>query len=257
MAAENSNSKSREKRGVTGRKENAGVQKRREGMKRMLPAAKKSRKDEMADIWARFHGNGQGDESILPRSFQERDDPAFPYPMKTTSLSAQPSATLSSIPSKQERSHALFSSTNKQAIQTSTLALEEARYKISTHPKLTPYCKRVLTLLTQVPKGQYTTYKALANASANLALSHDEEPKIGAKSVGCARAIGSAMRNNPFAPVVPCHRVVAADGQIGGFKGDWGEEGRFVSEKKRLLREEGVRFDGHGRVVGCPFINFV
>ncbi|MCJ1302148.1 methylated-DNA--protein-cysteine methyltransferase [Hypocenomyce scalaris] len=257
MAAGDSNSKSSEKGRVTGRKENAGVQKRREGLRRMLPAAKKSRKDEMADTWARFHGNGQGDESILPRSFQGRDDLAFPYPKETTSPSTQPSATLSSIPSKQERSHALFSSTNKQAIQISALALEEARYKISTHPKLTTYRKRVLTLLTQVPRGQYTTYKALANALANLALSHDEKRKTNAKSVGCARAIGSAMRNNPFAPVVPCHRVVAADGQIGGFKGDWGEEGRFVREKKRLLREEGVRFNEHERVVGSPFVNFV
>ena len=60
---------------------------------------------------------------------------------------------------------------------------------------------------------------------------------------------------------MPCHRVVAAGGKVGGFGGEGGEgvgrgsrvgveEGAKVGEKRRLLREEGVRFDGRGRVVG-------
>jgi len=65
------------------------------------------------------------------------------------------------------------------------------------------------------------------------------------------------MRKNPFAPLVPCHRVLAADGKIGGFGGDWGEEGRFASEKLRLLRDEGLKFDGRGKVVGEPFVDFI
>ena len=71
-----------------------------------------------------------------------------------------------------------------------------------------------------------------------------------------ARAVGSAMRNNPFAPTVPCHRVLAADGKLGGFGGDWGAEGRFAGEKRELLRSEGIRFDGKGKVVGSPFTGF-
>ena len=58
------------------------------------------------------------------------------------------------------------------------------------------------------------------------------------------------MRNNPFAPDVPCHRVLAADGTLGGFKGDWGKEGRYAKLKMELLRGEGVKFDGSGKVVG-------
>ena len=109
---------------------------------------------------------------------------------------------------------------------------------------LTPFRKQVLTLLTQVPAGHHTTYAALA---AHISASSHKT---------CARAVGNAMRNNPFAPAVPCHRVLAADGRIGGFGGDWGEEGRHAAQKKKMLREEGVKFDGAGKVVGRVFVGF-
>ena len=72
----------------------------------------------------------------------------------------------------------------------------------------------------------------------------------------CARAVGNAMRNNPFAPEVPCHRVLANDGTLGGFCGYWGEGGKFASKKHELLYEEGVRFDSRGKVKGPPFKDF-
>lgn len=106
----------------------------------------------------------------------------------------------------------------------------------------TPFQKRVLTLLCQVPRGQVSTYGLMA------------------KHLGSsARAVGSAMRRNPFAPQVPCHRVVATGGALGGFKGEWPKDGEGITldEKRMLLREEGVRFDGNGRVVGTPFCGFV
>lgn len=109
---------------------------------------------------------------------------------------------------------------------------------------LTPFRKQVLALLCQVPAGQYTTYAAMSNHISKT--THKT----------CARAIGNAMRNNPFAPTVPCHRVLAADGRIGGFGGHWGEEGKLAAQKKKLLRDEGVRFDGGGKVVGRPFQGF-
>ena len=55
------------------------------------------------------------------------------------------------------------------------------------------------------------------------------------------RAVGNALRNNPFAPRVPCHRIVAADGGIGGFAGSWGVKGEHYQEKIDLLRKEGVK----------------
>ncbi|KAK7697948.1 hypothetical protein SLS64_013035 [Diaporthe eres] len=115
---------------------------------------------------------------------------------------------------------------------------------INSSSDLTPFRKRVLALLMQVPPGRYTTYQALADHISST--SHKSS----------ARAVGSAMRNNPFAPVVPCHRVLASDGTIGGFGGEWGEDGHHASKKRSLLREEGVKFDGRGKVVGEPFRGF-
>lgn len=67
------------------------------------------------------------------------------------------------------------------------------------------------------------------------------------------RAVGNALKKNPFAPQVPCHRVLASDGNIGGYKGSWGrkgKEGLNDGQKRALLEREGVRFDSTGKVVG-------
>lgn len=101
---------------------------------------------------------------------------------------------------------------------------------------LTPYRKKVLALLCDIPRGRWTTYKAMSD-----------------KLQSSPRAVGNAMRNNPYAPMCPCHRVLANGGAIGGFGGDWGLEGRHAQEKLKLLRTEGVKFDGKSKAVGKPF----
>lgn len=53
---------------------------------------------------------------------------------------------------------------------------------------------------------------------------------------GAARAVGQALGRNPFAPIVPCHRVLAADGRSGGFSAQGG-----VATKLRMLDIEGAR----------------
>ena len=65
------------------------------------------------------------------------------------------------------------------------------------------------------------------------------------------------MQSNPFAPDVPCHRVLASDGSIGGFGGDWGMEGKNAKKKFDLLRSEGVVFDSRGKVKGPFFVGFI
>jgi methylated-DNA-[protein]-cysteine S-methyltransferase len=62
-----------------------------------------------------------------------------------------------------------------------------------------------------------------------------------AAAVGCgsARAVGQALRRNPFAPEVPCHRVVGTDGLVGGYFGE--VAGVRVMEKIERLESEGVR----------------
>lgn len=133
-------------------------------------------------------------------------------------------------------------------------SLIQARKLIAADANSKPFRKHVLTLLTQVPRGSYTTYQALSDAAVRFDPKHAGKEQKDAR--GSARAIGGAMRDNPFAPTVPCHRVLASSGRLGGFKGSWGEDGKFADEKKRLLREEGVKFDGTGKVVGRPFEDF-
>lgn len=112
--------------------------------------------------------------------------------------------------------------------------------KIKSHAALTPYRRRLYSALLSVPRGRYTTYAALSDFLNSS-----------------ARAVGNGMRNNPFAPEVPCHRVLASDGSIGGFGGSWGIDGRNASKKFQLLKEEGVKFDSKGNVRGPPFTDFV
>jgi len=63
-----------------------------------------------------------------------------------------------------------------------------------------------------------------------------------ARRIDCPspRAIGQALRTNPFAPAVPCHRVIASDLTPGGFQGN--RTGPVLAKKLRLLAAEGVRF---------------
>lgn len=114
--------------------------------------------------------------------------------------------------------------------------------RIASSTQTTPYQKRVLSLLCQVPRGHVTTYALMAR-------------HLGSSP----RAVGNAMRRNPFAPEVPCHRCVATGGGLGGFKGQWPRDGEGITldEKRVLLRGEGVRMDGAGRVLGTPFGGFV
>lgn len=58
---------------------------------------------------------------------------------------------------------------------------------------------------------------------------------------GAARAVGGAVGRNPIALLIPCHRVIAGDGTIGGYGGGWwGERADLVGLKRRLLAHEGV-----------------
>lgn len=198
-----------------------------------------TRKGEMADIWSTFDARSKQREDKIPDKVKASTvtDAGLPTPPATSSRSSSRDVDSTD----QRRQGADVRSQNG-----AELSVVQAR--INDDKTLTPFRRRVLTLLTQVPRGRYSTYKALA---AGIAASASQPT-----SKSSARAVGSAMRNNPFAPEVPCHRVLAADGKIGGFGGDWGDEGRFAKEKRRLLREEGVRFDGHGRVVGLPFTDF-
>lgn len=120
-------------------------------------------------------------------------------------------------------------------LATSTPSTPTPEETLLTTSTLSPFQRRTLLLLLQIPPGHVTTYATLA---AFLASS--------------PRAVGNALRRNPFAPAVPCHRVVAHDRRLGGFKGKvgWrdGEEAETLREKRALLVGEGVKFGRDGRV---------
>lgn len=94
------------------------------------------------------------------------------------------------------------------------------------NPEVTEFQKRVYATTRKIPRGKVTTYKHLAQA------------------IRCdsSQAVGQALKVNPFAPEVPCHRVIRSDLTIGGFSGQL--EGPRIEEKKALLSKEGVEFDG-------------
>lgn len=86
--------------------------------------------------------------------------------------------------------------------------------------------RAIYAALRGVPFGETTTYGALAK-------------RIGLEGPEAAREIGAAMGRNPVPIVIPCHRVLAAGGKLGGFSAPGG-----TATKQKLLAIEGVHFDG-------------
>lgn len=89
------------------------------------------------------------------------------------------------------------------------------------------------TLRCKVPRGKVITYAGLAAISG---------------SPRGARAVGGVMRRNLFPLFLPCHRVIASDGTLGGFMGETGAGCSGPALKKQLLINEGVVFLPSGKV---------
>ena len=92
--------------------------------------------------------------------------------------------------------------------------------------------------MTRVPEFHRRVYEVARAIAPGTTLSYgDIAARLGAP--GEARAVGHALGRNPFAIVVPCHRVVAAGGKVGGFSANGG-----VATKLRLLSIERAPADG-------------
>jgi methylated-DNA-[protein]-cysteine S-methyltransferase len=86
----------------------------------------------------------------------------------------------------------------------------------------TKFQVRVWRYLAKIPRGSLKTYSQVA------------------KGIGkplAVRAVGNAIGKNPFAPKIPCHRVIRSDGSLGGYSGKGG-----IKTKKLLLKREGITF---------------
>jgi AraC family transcriptional regulator, regulatory protein of adaptative response / methylated-DNA-[protein]-cysteine methyltransferase len=95
---------------------------------------------------------------------------------------------------------------------------------LSLYVRGTGFQLQVWRALLEVPPGQVTTYGRLAEALGRP---------------GAARAVGSAVAANPVAYLIPCHRVVRASGDLGGYR--WG-----VERKRAMLEWEGAGASGRG-----------
>lgn len=85
------------------------------------------------------------------------------------------------------------------------------------------FSEKVIELMKLIPRGRVTTYKAIAHA-------------LNCKAY---RAVGRAVASNPYAPRVPCHRVVKSDGTVGNYVNG-------VKKKIELLEREGIKVTGKG-----------
>lgn len=134
---------------------------------------------------------------------------------------------------------------------------------------ITPFQQRLYALCKCIPAGKVATYGTLAallNSAAravgqvrNGGLPYAQAFQLldglwtSAQPIShcdthCRAAMLQGMRRNPFAPVVPCHRVIAASLDLGGFSGSWGLACENVQRKRRMLQEEGVPFTEAGRL---------
>ncbi|KDR71059.1 hypothetical protein GALMADRAFT_254229 [Galerina marginata CBS 339.88] len=113
-------------------------------------------------------------------------------------------------------------------------------YRTKTGKKLTAHQWAVYDFTRTIPRGKVATYKEVSSA-------------VG----GSPRSVGSALRNNPFSPYIPCHRVIASNLFIGGFFGEWGKNhktGTRYNEKVDMLIQEGVHFDDSGHLLSADEI---
>jgi methylated-DNA-[protein]-cysteine S-methyltransferase len=90
-----------------------------------------------------------------------------------------------------------------------------------------PIQKEVLEAEAKIPRGWVSTYKRIA-----ITINH---PKS-------ARVVGNALAKNPFPIIIPCHRAIKSNGEIGGFQGG-------SAMKRKLLEFEGIKFADNGKVI--------
>jgi O-6-methylguanine DNA methyltransferase len=86
--------------------------------------------------------------------------------------------------------------------------------------KLSEFQKKVYKAVLKIPVGQVRSYSWVAKKI--------DRPKA-------VRAVGTALKNNPFAPIVPCHRVIKSDGDLGGFSSGSKRKKELIELEKNIL----------------------
>ncbi|KAK4701993.1 hypothetical protein P7C70_g4232, partial [Phenoliferia sp. Uapishka_3] len=109
--------------------------------------------------------------------------------------------------------------------------LSRSRFRTGRGKALTPHQWKVYDFILQIPPGRISTYGSISKTLSSS-----------------AQAVGNALRENPFAPRVPCHRVISTSLHIGGFQGS--TDGIELERKVALCKREGILFDDKGMLVG-------
>ena len=136
--------------------------------------------------------------------------------------------------SPEQRSHSFIAniSTKGDAYYPSTRAEREA-FRTAAGKRVPPHHWAVYDLIRTIPAGRVSTYKDVCAALGQ----------------GSPRSVGGALRNNPFAPRIPCHRVIASSLFVGGFKGEW-------TASSVVAREDNSDEDGDGDEDGVKVRNW-
>ena len=101
------------------------------------------------------------------------------------------------------------------------LAGDRTTFDLPTRTHGTPFEEQVWALLREIPYGSTTTYGALARELADQPLAKD---------------VGRAVGRNPLSVIVPCHRVIGADGKLTGYAGGLRRK-QFLLEREHAIRQ--------------------
>ena len=89
------------------------------------------------------------------------------------------------------------------------------------NPKLTEFEKAVYGIVMEIPLGQTRSYQWVARRL--------DRPQS-------ARAVGNALNKNPYAPFIPCHRVIASDGSLGGYSAGLRNKIELLRREKKIAK---------------------
>jgi len=92
--------------------------------------------------------------------------------------------------------------------------------------------EKVFSLVKKIPRGKVTTYSAIAR-----------------KAGTSARAVGGILHSNKNLVIIPCHRVIKSNGEIGGYS-------QGIRKKIKLLKKEGIKIKGDKLIFKESFKNF-
>lgn len=92
--------------------------------------------------------------------------------------------------------------------------------------QLTSFQKAVYAATMEIPLGETRSYAWVAR-------------RIGLPK--SSRAVGHALNRNPYAPFVPCHRVISSDGSLGGFRGGLAKKLRLLKQERKFSRAKKSR----------------